>query len=158
MNTMWQNLLNSRWPRIASSWVLGFTFIYASSHKIADPAAFAKIVYGYGLFPDPLINLIAITLPFAELMAGLALIFGLWRRSAAIIIVGMLVIFILIISINLARGYEFDCGCFSESAGSLFFLSGSPRATLVRDIFLLILGIFCLRTLKEGSKKMPERT
>ena len=152
MNKRWENLLYSRWPRIASGWVLGFTFIYASLHKIAAPAAFAKIVYGYGLCPGQLINLIAVTLPFVELMTGLALIFGLWRRSAALIIVGMLIVFILIISINLARGYEFDCGCFSESAGAFFFLSGSPKATLVRDIFLLILGIFYLRTLKDWSR------
>lgn len=158
MSKTGQDLLYRRWPRIASIWVLGFTFIYASLHKIADPAAFAKIVYGYGLFPDQLINLIAITLPFVELMTGLALIFGLWRRSAALIIVGMIVVFVLIISINLARGHEFDCGCFSESARAIFFLSGSPKATLVRDIFLLSLGIFYLRALKDGSKQMPEHT
>ena len=50
--------------------VLGSTFIYASWHKIADPAGFATILYGYGLFPDLSINILAITIPFLEIVAG----------------------------------------------------------------------------------------
>ena len=40
------------WVELAGRWFLGITFIYACSHKILAPDYFAKIVYGYYLFPD----------------------------------------------------------------------------------------------------------
>jgi uncharacterized membrane protein YphA (DoxX/SURF4 family) len=132
------NVLENSWIELAARWVLGLTFIYASYHKIFVPADFAKIVYGYDLFPHDAINLIAIILPFIELIAGLALILGVYPRSAAFIINGMLAAFILVLAINLIRGHEFNCGCFSaEGEESLY----STEMTLVRDIVYLILGL-----------------
>jgi uncharacterized membrane protein YphA (DoxX/SURF4 family) len=148
LSKLWQILLQSKWSDLCFRWFLGLTFIYASTHKIANPTAFAKIVYGYGLFPGEWINLIAIVLPHIELVAGFALVLGLWRRSAALIIVGMLIAFITVISINMGRGYEFDCGCFSKSTETFFLLSGSKWATLVRDMFLLVVGLLILKIQK----------
>ncbi len=136
-----KNILQNSWIELAARWILGLTFIYASYHKILAPADFAKIVYGYDLFPNETINLIAIVLPFIELIAGLTLILGLYPRSAALIINGMLVAFIIVLSINLIRGHEFDCGCFSvKEAGYL----SSAKPTLVRDFIYLILGGYIL--------------
>jgi len=149
LNKVMKNALENSWIELASRWILGLTFIYASYHKILAPADFAKIVYGYDLFPHIAINLIAIVLPFMELVAGLALILGIYPRSAVLIINGMLVAFIIILSINLIRGHEFDCGCFSiKKAGYL----SSTEPMLVRDIIYLILGIqaFFFRGLRKG--------
>lgn len=138
LNKVVKNALDNSWIELASRWILGLTFIYASYHKILAPADFAKIVYGYDLFPPAVINLIAIILPFIELVAGFALILGIYPRSAVLIINGMLIAFIVVLSINLIRGHEFNCGCFSvKNAG---FLS-SAEPTLVRDIIYLMLGI-----------------
>jgi uncharacterized membrane protein YphA (DoxX/SURF4 family) len=144
-----KNVFENNWIELAARWILGLTFIYASYHKILAPADFAKIVYGYDLFPHAVINLIAIILPFIELVAGFALILGIYPRSAVLIINGMLVAFIIVLSINLIRGHEFDCGCFSvKKAG---FLS-STEAMLVRDIIYLILGmqVFIFRGVRKG--------
>ncbi len=132
-----KNILQNSWIELAARWILGLTFIYASYHKILAPADFAKIIYGYDLFPYGAINLIAIVLPFIELIAGLALILGIYPRSAALIINGMLVAFIVVLSINLIRGLEFDCGCFSVKESGYF---SSAKPTLVRDFIYLILG------------------
>jgi uncharacterized membrane protein YphA (DoxX/SURF4 family) len=125
--------------------VLGITFIYASWHKIEDPAGFARIIYGYGIFPGSSINLMAMILPFIELVAGFSLIMGVYPRSALLIINTLLAGFILVIGFNLLRGHQFDCGCFSISsqghAASNIFL-------LVRDVFLLGSGLFAWRVLK----------
>jgi len=123
---------------LAARWILGLTFIYASFHKIVSPADFAKIVYGYNLFPEISINLIAIVIPFLELVIGLALIIGIYPRSAAIIISGLLLAFIAASAINLIRGHEFNCGCFS--AGQSGYAS-SPSLTIARNIFYLALGV-----------------
>jgi len=119
--------------------VLGVTFIYASYHKIADPAGFAKILYGYAIFPNYSINLLAIFIPFIELVAGFSLILGLYSRSALFLINVLLTGFILIIGFNLLRGHQFDCGCFSfttpDHLTSHFFL-------LIRDAALLASGMY----------------
>lgn len=119
--------------------VLGMSFIIASYSKIEDPAAFARIVYGYGVFPAFMINIIAIVIPFIELVAGLCLIMGLYARSSLLIINAMLTAFILLISFNLLRGHQFDCGCFSM-VGQNHTLANI--ISLLRDILFLSAGIF----------------
>jgi len=133
------NFLSNSWIELAARWVLGATFIYASYSKILEPAAFAKIIYGYDLFPAILINLLAIILPFVELIAGLALIVGFYPRSAALIVNAMLLAFIVSLSINIIRGHEFDCGCFAIGADSQSTFSGP---LLVRDFVYFALGIY----------------
>jgi uncharacterized membrane protein YphA (DoxX/SURF4 family) len=103
---------------------LGAVFVYASLDKIAHPAEFAKIVYHYRLLgPDidtgPLAaNLLAVTLPWIELVAGLLLITGIWRREAALASAGMLVVFVAALAWALFHGIDLaNCGCFSVAAG-----------------------------------------
>ena len=84
-------------------------------------------------------NLIAVIIPFIELIAGSALITGIYSRSAALVTIAMLLAFIIVISINVIRGHEFDCGCFSleakQTAHSAWYMLG-------RDIILLMLGSY----------------
>jgi uncharacterized membrane protein YphA (DoxX/SURF4 family) len=138
LNNWRQSIKSNSWIELAARWILGLTFIYASFHKIISPADFAKIVYGYDLFPEIFINLIAIVIPFLELVGGCALIMGLYPRSAAIIINGLLLAFIAASTINLIRGHEFNCGCFSAAQSEY---ASSPELTIGRNIFYLALGI-----------------
>jgi len=136
-----KKIINNRWIELAARWILGATFIYASYSKILAPAVFAKIIYGYDLFPAFFINPAAIILPFVELIAGLALIIGVYPRSAALVINGMLLAFIVSLSINILRGHEFDCGCFAINSDEL---STFPGWLLIRDFFYIALGIHVL--------------
>lgn len=118
--------------------VLGVIFIYASIHKIMEPAPFAKIIYGYYLFPDSSINLIAITLPYIEFLCGVFLMAGIFPVSSSLIITAMLAAFMIAISINLIRGHEFDCGCFSvKNSGE----HASPLELLIRDALYIALSL-----------------
>ncbi len=138
MKNKLKKIVNNNWVELGARSILGLTFIYASYPKIGAPAELAKILYGYGLFPGMLINLIAITLPFFELVSGVALVAGIYPRSASFIINSMLVLFMIALSINLIRGHEFDCGCFSsEQIG----YTSSAGLELGRDIILLGLGL-----------------
>jgi len=143
------SIFNNSWIELAARWILGLTFIYASLHKIIAPADFAKIVYGYGLFPEILINLIAIMIPLLELVTGLALVIGVYPRSAAITINGLLLAFIAVLTINLIRGHEFDCGCFSAGQSGY---SSSPKVTIARDIIYFMLGLHVI--LFNGVRKI----
>ena len=128
----------NRWFDLILRWFLGVLFVYASYHKIMDPAGFAKIIFGYDLFPAVSINVIAVVLPYIELTAGLALILGIFPRAAAVIISGLLMAFILAISINAIRGHEFDCGCFSS--GEALLWQTTPAWLLTRNFLLLLFG------------------
>ncbi len=125
--------------------ILGITFVFASYHKIEDPGEFAKIIYGYSIFPDFSINILAIIIPFIELIAGFSLIFNFFPRAALLLINTLLSGFILVIGFNLLKGHEFDCGCFSLSGQASPF---SNHFLLVRDVFLLGSGIYLWQKLR----------
>ena len=100
--------------------LLGGVFVYASLDKIANPGDFARIVYHYRLIgPSQMIgpwaaNTLAVTLPWIELVVGLALISGLWRREAAVLAGALLIIFVGAVSAALIMGIDIEnCGCFS---------------------------------------------
>lgn len=127
---------------------VGIVFVLASLHKITDPAQFAKIIYGYGLFPGFSINLIAIVLPYFEFILGIALIVGFWPGSASLLLAGLLIMFILAVSINMIRGYEFDCGCFTFDEHTISY---PEYFKVVRNV---ILFGFCMFTASFGKKRL----
>ncbi len=138
LNANINKLLNNSYIELSVRWSLGVIFLYACYHKILAPAHFAKIIYGYYLFPVVSINLIAIVLPFIELFAGLAMILGIYPRSAVLIVNGMLMMFIFALSINLIRGVQFDCGCFSFGEAGYTY---SAAQLLIRDIVFFVCGL-----------------
>ena len=123
------------WMELLLRWSVGLAFVLASIHKIVHPGAFAQIVYSYQLFPAYTINLIAIVMPFVELVTGLALLTGVYPRAAATIVNGLLVAFMVIIAVNLMRGHDFDCGCFPTFITRLY--ADSPVNMLIRNAVLL---------------------
>jgi uncharacterized membrane protein YphA (DoxX/SURF4 family) len=131
----------SPWLSIRVQIALGAIFVVAAIPKIADPPSFAHMIYNYRLLPGWAINAMALVMPWVELLAGLALILGFWRRTAAQIIGILLLLFIGALSINLARGNPVNCGCFDVKA------TDKPRAellsemrwTIVRDVGMLLL-------------------
>lgn len=119
---------------------LGAVFLYASVDKILKPGDFARIIYHYQMIgPSQALgpfwpNLLAITLPWIEALVGLALVTGFWRREAALVAGGLLVVFVAAVGSALARGIDLEnCGCFS--------VSGEGRAAglklIVGDLLLL---------------------
>jgi len=99
---------------------LGAVFIYASLDKIAHPLDFARIVYRYqlagpsatlGVVPA---NVLAVVLPWVEIVTGILLVTGLWRREAALVAGGMLVMFLVAVGYVLWQGIDVaHCGCFT---------------------------------------------
>ncbi|HXG59471.1 MAG TPA: MauE/DoxX family redox-associated membrane protein, partial [Thermoanaerobaculia bacterium] len=111
---------------------LGVFFVAAALPKIVDPPGFAHMIYNYRLVPGPLVNLMALVLPWIELLAGLGLVLGIWKETSRTIIAAMLVTFIVAIAVNLARGNAIDCGCFSIAD------AGKTREEQFRDMWMVI--------------------
>jgi putative oxidoreductase len=94
--------------------LVGVFFIYASLDKIWNPAAFAKIVYQWQVVGPVPANLVAVTLPWVELLAGALLLAGAWRRESALVVALMLVVFLVAAASVMARGIDVEnCGCVS---------------------------------------------
>ncbi len=144
MNT----LLRIRWLAIAVRVSLGCIFIISSWPKIADPPAFAQMVSNYKLLPEYMVGPTAIVLPWLEMIAGIALVFGIIRHGAALWIGVMLVVFVIAISINIARGVPVDCGCFSLTASQKTHeeLMATMKIDLIRDVGMLAMALFAFLT------------
>jgi uncharacterized membrane protein YphA (DoxX/SURF4 family) len=126
---------------------LGAVFVYASLDKIANPQEFAKIVYRYrlagptaalGVVPA---NTLAVVLPWLELVTGVLLITGVWRREAAALAGGMLVMFLVAVSYVLWQGIDVaHCGCFT--------VGGEGRSAgwtlIATDLGLLALAVYVM--------------
>ena len=117
--------------------VLGGVFIYASLDKIANPAEFAKAIGNYHVLPFGLENLLALFLPWLELITGILLIAGIMVDGATILIISMNIVFIFAISQALARGISIECGCFSVSTEGG---SNIGFQTILRDFVYLIMA------------------
>ncbi|HEX2696031.1 MAG TPA: MauE/DoxX family redox-associated membrane protein, partial [Acidobacteriota bacterium] len=77
-------------------------------------------IENYKLVPRAIAFLTALVLPWVETLAGAALVAGLFRRTNAALIGLMLVMFIGLVAVTMARGLDVDCGCFggiSRKAG-----------------------------------------
>ncbi len=134
-------------------------FVVAALPKIADPPAFAHLIYNYRLLPSGLVNALALILPWVELFAGLALILGVWKKEAAVVSVVLLLVFIVVIGINLARDHAVDCGCFDvRSAGkSRDELLAEMKWVLLRDVGLLLLAAQVLAAERVASGRRITR-
>jgi putative oxidoreductase len=133
--------LTHPWLTIRVQLALGAIFIVASIPKIADPPSFAHMIYNYRMLPAALINISSLVMPWVELVCGVALILGVWKRASLSIISLMLVVFIIAISINLARGNAIDCGCFNVSLANRTVEQrlGDMRLDILRDLGMLLM-------------------
>ena len=121
------------WLTVRVQIALGAIFIAAALPKITDPPSFAHMIYNYRILPAGLINISALVLPWVEIVAGLALVLGVWTRGARWIIGLMLATFIIAIGINLLRDNAIDCGCFDVSA------AGKTHEERIQDMWMVIL-------------------
>jgi putative oxidoreductase len=126
---------------------IGLLLVWAALSKLADPQPFVAAIMAYQMgLPLPLIKLIAVALPWLELLCGLLLLLGHWVRAAAGLVALMFLVFFLATARAWALGYEISCGClnwaFLQSFAdpqTLKLLESLPFATF-RNL-LLLLGI-----------------
>jgi len=114
--------------------VVGGVFVFAGALKLADPAAFAMAIDGYGMVSWSTAKLLAHVLPVVEIVSGLGVILDI--RGALALIVAQLLVFVGVVGWAVHLGLNVDCGCFGPSAqpdGG----SGDLKETLVRDGALL---------------------
>ena len=129
-------------------------FLGACLAKIRDPELFALAVNRYRILPGEFVNLVAIVLPWIELTAGLAVLAApaRLRAAGALILAGMLAVFTIAISLNMLRGIEASCGCFSTRADAAV----SDGWNLVRNGALIWLALAVFLDAGRRARPAPE--
>src|SRR5258705_6749715 len=120
--------------RIALSGVFGV----AGVTKLIDPRGTRDAVKNFGA-PEPLVPAVSLALPIIELTIAAGLLFTDTSRVSALGALLVLILFVVAISVNLARGQTHDCHCFGQ-------LYSRPLGwpTLVRNIVFALGAGFVL--------------
>ncbi|MBN8609778.1 MAG: DoxX family membrane protein [Deltaproteobacteria bacterium] len=121
--------------------VLAGMFLFAAVPKLLDPVTFARDIDNYRMLPDALIGPIALMLPVAEIVIGLALVTGVYARGAAITAGLLLVGFAIGMVQAIVRGIDLDCGCFGHFAeAQVSWWTVARNATLTLMAVTVALG------------------
>ena len=117
---------------------VGYYFIYASMSKIPYPAQFAELLAAYRIFPYLFVKLMAVVVPWMELVTGLFIIIGLRNRATAILIMLSYIGFNVSIGLNILVGSPITCGCY-DTVGEPISLAKISKNTIW---FLFTLQVF----------------
>ena len=147
-------VLRARWLHGLLGVGLGGIFLYAAYGKLLDPRPLVTIIWGYRIVPPGPINLMAIYMPWLELLVGLGLLTGVARRAAALWAVALLIVFELALGINALRGVDVACGCFSSSADDVH----NAWLLVLRDLPMLLAALIMLLFPPGASRGARART
>ena len=118
---------------------------------VPDMATFAQAVVNYHVPPRALANLVAITLPWIELLAGGLLVIGIWKRASAWVITAMMVVFLAAIGWAVAHGYDIRCGCFGTVEARKVGVTA-----LAEDFVLLAMAAWLAWRVEDSTKRVTE--
>ncbi len=97
--------------------IAGGAFLIAALMKLKDVSALMLSIESFELLPTVLVPFAAYTVPWIEIVSGLALVYGFWSRSAAVLAGMTYLIFTVALASVLLRGMSVDCGCFGALTG-----------------------------------------
>ena len=115
---------------------LSAVFGVAGITKLIDPDGTREAVKNFGS-PEPLAPVLSVALPLVELAIAAGLLFTGTTRSSALAALLVLLLFVVAISVNLARGRTHDCHCFGQ-------LYSRPLGwpTLARNVVFALGAVF----------------
>lgn len=100
-------------PTLISA-LLGGLLLLAGVPKLRDREGMLAAVKGYRLLPEAGERVVAVALPYVEVLLGALLVVGLGSPFVPAAAAALFLVFFAGLSINLLRGRrELDCGCFA---------------------------------------------
>ena len=147
------------WAATAARLLLGGVLVVAGALKLPDPAAAERAVRAYRLLPEALVGPVAFGLPVVEIAVGLALLAGVFERSAAIAAAVLMAVFVAAVGSAWARGLQIDCGCFGGGGQVAAGRTAYP-GEVARDVGLLLVALALARwpasRLALGGRSEPQ--
>jgi putative oxidoreductase len=137
-----KNAWDVKW-RIVLRYVVGALFVWAAISKVANLQEFYVSLRAYQLpLPNIILQWVAVTLPWLELLCGLLLLAGFWLRAATGWALILCAVFALCTGQAWLRGLTISCGCLNLS---MLGLSADEHPTLIA--FLESVGFAFFRAL-----------
>ena len=140
----------------------GGLLIAASYDKLLDPQPFADAVDDYRILPFALVGLVAVVLPWVELVTGVCLILGLGAPGAGLVAAALAAVYTGAIAAALLRGLEIGCGCFGRWDAPLSWSDLWLRLALLAAGVQIALATRILEwpaaTLRPRAKRDPRTT
>lgn len=99
---------------LACRLLIGAIFVFSGLAKIGDLGTFAGDVHNFRMVPVALEHVIAMALPWVELVVGLALVSGVRARAGAVISFALMLLFTVAVAQAIVRGLDIECGCFGK--------------------------------------------
>lgn len=130
--------------------LVGALFAWAALAKLGDIPALAREIHNFRLLPLAGENLLAMVLPWIELTAALSLLLGVRPRAGALVAAAFMVVFTGAVALALARGLNFECGCFGTASARQL-----GAAKLLENVGLLagaVLGVVKPRPVEPESR------
>ena len=133
---------------------LASVFIYAGVVKILDAQRFALDVQHYELTSWTLSVLVAVYLPWLEVIAGIALLIRRQQLGALVALAGMTTIFLGALLSAWTRGLDISCGCFGKESRNI---QANFPLLLAQDLALLVvIGFLFAVEVHRAKRKVDE--
>ena len=97
--------------------IVGSVLIFAAIPKILDPLDFAFNLSAYQLFPKGLITVMAVLVPYIEMITGVLILTGIKIEGALVIAIGMFTVFVFSLLWAISLGLDINCGCYGQDLG-----------------------------------------
>ena len=118
--------------------VLAAVFMVAGAAKRRRRVQFERAVRAYEVGGDRVVALLASFLPAVEVSAGALLLFGLATQPAAVVVAGLLIVFIAASVRQLVRGRDIECGCFGSAGMHRLSWLGVARNAALLALTMLV--------------------
>lgn len=118
--------------------ILAGFFIVAGILKIKDPKALNAAIETYQVLPYSVSVLMALFLPWLELITGVGVAFRKLYKGSLLLLVLLLLMFVMALAQGWIRGLDVTCGCFGnpdhENQTNYVWL-------ITRDILLILIAV-----------------
>jgi len=93
--------------------LLGVWFLYSGGEKVfgSGLAEFTRAVANYRMVAAPWDAVVAYTVPWFEIVAGLCLVLGFWKKGALLVVAGLVGVFAVAVGHAWREGLNIACGC-----------------------------------------------
>lgn len=95
--------------------LIGLVFLVAGLAKIGDLGSFAGQIHNFRMMPVWSENILAMTLPWIEVVAAMCLILGHRARAAGVFAAALMFVFIVAVAQASLRDLDIECGCFGTA-------------------------------------------
>jgi putative oxidoreductase len=137
---------------------LGAFFLYVGGEKLFRMDGFIRDVANYQIVGAPWDEVVAFTVAWLEIVAGLLLMLGVVRQGALLVLGGLTLVFMAGIGQAWARGLSISCGCFGASAEPTNYpLHVSLNALILATIAVLLLEARALALVGAGGRGVEPR-